>query len=106
MHIATKAQGIDNLFDVFFGFLHRKTDYYNSVDEKTSRDKVINSYEKWAKLNKKSMQEKEDARLRKEQYEAEKKKKEEESQASGLVEVTDEEAARIEAEEKLKKSKI
>lgn len=110
MNIIGRAEGIDNFMDVFFGFLHRKTDFYQSVDEETAKNKVVKSFEKWLKLNKKSMQEKEDAKLRKEKYDAEQKKKKQEKekakakdQESTLVEVTEEEAKKIEAEEELKK---
>jgi len=108
MNIISRAEGIENFMDVFFGFLHRKTDFYQSVDEETARKRVIKSFEKWLKLNQKSMQEKEDAKARKEKYDAEQKAKKEEAkkakeQSSALVEVTEEEAEKIEAEEKVKK---
>lgn len=108
MNVIQRAEGIDNFMDVFFGFLHRRTDFYQSVDEETARKQVTKSFEKWLKLNKKSMQEKEDAKARKEKYDAEQRKKklEEEKakeQSSALVEVTEEEADKIEAEENLKK---
>merc|ERR1712146_21404 len=100
MQIISRAEGIENFMDVFFGFLHRRTDFYQSVDEETAKSRVLKSFEKWLKLNKKSMQEKEDAKARKEKYEAEQRKKKQEEekakqQTSALVEVTEEEAEKI-----------
>ena len=108
MQIISRAEGIENFMDVFFGFLHRRTDFYQSVDEETAKNRVLKSFEKWLKLNKKSMQEKEDAKARKEKYEAEQRKKKQEEekakqQTSALVEVTEEEAEKIQAEEQQKK---
>jgi hypothetical protein len=107
MNVISRAEGIENFMDVFFGFLHRRTDFYASVDEETARNRVLKSFDKWLKLNAKSMKEKEDAKARKEKYEAEqraKKQEEKKSQSSGLVEVSEEEAERIVAEEKAKKA--
>lgn len=106
MNVISRAEGIENFMDVFFGFLHRRTDFYGSVDEETARNRVLKSFNKWLKLNEKSMKEKEDAKARKEKYEAEqraKKQEEKKSESSGLVEVSEEEAERIVAEEKAKK---
>merc|ERR1712178_458595 len=107
MNIIQRAEGIENFMDVFFGFLHRRTDFYKSVDEETAKSRVLKSFDKWLNLNKKAMQEKEDAKARKEKYEAEqRKKKQEAEQSSAVVEVTEEEAQKIEAEEKMKKVDI
>jgi len=106
MNVISRAEGIENFMDVFFGFLHRRTDFYQSVDEETAKNRVLKSFDKWLKLNAKSMKEKEDAKARKEKYEAEqraKKQKEQKSEQSGLVEVSEEEAAKIVAEEKARK---
>merc|ERR1711976_685719 len=102
MNIIQRAEGIENFMDLFFGFLHRRTDFYKSLDEETAKSRVLKSFDKWLNLNKKAMQEKEDAKARKEKYEAEqRKKKQEAEQSSAVVEVTEEEAQKIEAEEKM-----
>merc|ERR1711976_92986 len=108
MNIIQRAEGIENFMDVFSGFLHRRTDFYKSVDEETAKSRVLKSFDKWLNLNKKAMQEKEDAKARKEKYEAEQRKKKQEAeqskqQTSALVEVTEEEAEKIQAEEQQKK---
>jgi len=43
-----KAEGINNLFDSFFGFLERKSDFY--ADPRKSKDFVDENYNKY--LNK------------------------------------------------------
>jgi hypothetical protein len=69
---ASRAGGIDGLFDAFFGFLHRKTDFYIQYDMETmqkhrpsqgfpigrQRDIIMRSFEKFPLQNYKPPQEK------------------------------------------------
>lgn len=41
LSLAQQNQGIDNLFESFFGFLRRKTDYYTGASEATLEEKVL-----------------------------------------------------------------
>jgi len=96
-----KAEGINNLFDAFFGFLERKSDFYG--DPKRSKDFVDENYSKY--LNKyKEKQEKEAKKKKK--AEDDKKKLEEEAKKKvepAVREITAEEFERrkkLEAEGK------
>jgi len=107
MHLAQNCRGIDNLFDAFYGFLDRKTDFYSAVDLKDARATSIKAFEKYAKAHAEKDKEQAEARERAAKYEKEmaaKAKKEAEA-SSGLVEVTEEEAEKIEKEEAAKKQK-
>merc|ERR1712226_1568045 len=100
MHLAQNCRGIDNLFDAFYGFLDRKTDFYSSVDLKDARATSIKAFEKYAKAHADKDKEHAEARERAEKYEkelaAKAAKEAEASSSSGLVEVTEEEAEKIE----------
>eukprot|EP00752_Nemacystus_decipiens_P009016 g8048.t1 len=41
LSLAQQNQGIDNLFESFFGFLRRKTDYYTGASQATLEEKVL-----------------------------------------------------------------
>ena len=41
LSLAQQNQGIDNLFESFFGFLRRKTDYYTGASEVALEEKVL-----------------------------------------------------------------
>lgn len=41
LSLAQQNQGIDNLFESFFGFLRRKTDYYTGASEAKLEEKVL-----------------------------------------------------------------
>eukprot|EP00903_Cladosiphon_okamuranus_P012255 g11493.t1 len=41
LSLAQQNQGIDNLFESFFGFLRRKTDYYTGASEAALEEKVL-----------------------------------------------------------------
>merc|ERR1712226_5827 len=107
MHLAQNCRGIDNLFDAFYGFLDRKTDFYSAVDLKDARATSIKAFEKYAKAHADKDKEQAEARERAEKYEkelaAKAAKEAEASSSSGLVEVTEEEAEKIEKEEAAKK---
>ena len=47
MQVAQQAGGIENILDVFFGFLNRKTDFFTGADEGKSRSLVNVHLEKW-----------------------------------------------------------
>lgn len=41
LSLAQQNQGIDNLFESFFGFLRRKTDYYTGASDAALEEKVL-----------------------------------------------------------------
>jgi len=94
--LARENQGIDKLLDTFFGFLYRKTDFFQAATKQDSSKKMLEMYNKWCKLAEIKKIEKEKQLEAKRKYEAEmKKKKEEQEQKEQIVEVTDEEAQAI-----------
>lgn len=46
MHIAQQHNGIEPLFDTFFGFLRRKTDFYTGAQKNMSQTLVMNAFKK------------------------------------------------------------
>jgi len=116
MMMAQENHGIDNLLDTFFGFLHRKTDFFSAAAAADSRQKVISAYEKWIKVNDlKEVEKKKDAKARSDyNKEIQKKldearKKQEEAkgipeQTEKIMEVTDEQAEAIKQEKQAPKS--
>merc|ERR1712072_1602040 len=105
MHMAQEVHGIDNLFDTFFGFLFRKTDFFTGVSHGDSKVQVLKSYSKFVALAKEKEAEQKEAVRRAEDFE-----KERAAAAAPVVqdsqvqEVTEEEAEQIiKAEEEKKK---
>ena len=41
--------GIDDLFDLIFNFLHRKSDYFTGMDTSVSRERLLAVYDKYSK---------------------------------------------------------
>lgn len=109
MQIVQQSQGIDNFFDNLFGFMGRKTDFF--TQEQTAVGTVNKSLNKNMEAFRKERarqaameKKKAEARAQAEAAIAEHNRKKEEMENAQVMEVTDEEAARIEAEEKAKKS--
>jgi len=109
LNIAQQSGSIDNILDIFFGFLLRKTDFYTGgQDDSAAEAMVMKYYKKHAKTgNKKRQEQAEKNRIadeeRKKRAEAQKKKDEAEFQRqqaekSEAVEISDEEALKIMAE--------
>eukprot|EP00992_Anisonema_acinus_P009043 TRINITY_DN5229_c0_g1_i1.p1 TRINITY_DN5229_c0_g1~~TRINITY_DN5229_c0_g1_i1.p1 ORF type:complete len:318 (-),score=76.80 TRINITY_DN5229_c0_g1_i1:140-1093(-) len=97
--------GIDGLLDVFFGFLQRKTDFFTGADAEAAKSTVLKSFNKFAsqteeKRAQKRREEEKAQKQREAREEAARRKREEEDRALAtpkIVEVTDEEAAAVEA---------
>lgn len=93
--------GINELLDVFFGFLERKTDFFTGAGKAEAEKIVINKFREHLK-NVEERKEKE--RKEAEALKAAKAKKEAEKKAEPKIqEVTEEEAERIKKEEEQKK---
>jgi len=117
LNIAQQGGSIENILDIFFGFLNRKTDFFTGAqDEKAAEALVLKYYKKhWKSGQKKRTEQQEKNRLAdeerkkraedkkkkdEEEYtkrQAEQKKKDDEEQPK-IEEVTEEEAAEIKAE--------
>lgn len=103
--------GVQEMLDVIFGFLARKTDFYTSgLADGKAESLLLEAFRRHSAAALKEAQEKrkrleEMDRKRKEKAELERKREEEEMKKSHekIVEVTDEEADRIVNEEKKKK---
>jgi len=116
LNIAQQSGSIDGILDCFFGFLHRKTDFFTGAqDEQAAEQMVLKYYKKHWKAGQKKRQEiqeknriadeerKQKAEERKKQDEEEYRKKQEEmANKSKIEEVTDEEAAKIKADKQQK----
>jgi flagellar biosynthesis GTPase FlhF len=87
-----KGQGIQNFFDSFFGFLYRKTDFFE--DKNRSWEYVDTNYKRYLKKFEEK-KEKEEKRKRKEEEEKRKQKE----QGATVREITAEEFERRKAEE-------
>lgn len=104
LNAVQQSQGIDNFFNNLFGFMRRKTDFYQAED--MSRDKIMQHFEanlaiyKNDKAKADKLKAKKEADERAKKAAAEAKKKEEDSQ---VRELTAEEIEQIEKEEKAKK---
>ena len=106
--LARENQGIDNLLDTFFGFLYRKTDFFQAASKQDSSKKLLESFNKWCKIAEAKKIEKEKQAAAKKKYEEEMKKKKEEElkkqkteeEENKIVEVTEEEAQAILEEKK------
>lgn len=104
--------GVKDLLSTFFGFLHRKTDFFHGAADGVPRKTVLEAmgqYEKLAAQKRKEVEKEKEERERKlkEQREKQKRKEEEEfakvnQNGSGpqIEEVTDEEAKEFMAENK------
>lgn len=126
LNVAQQAGSVDGIFDTFFGFLLRKTDFFTSAQDEASAEAIVTKYFKkhWkAGLKKRQeMQEKnriadeerkqraeeqkrkDEAEYQRNQDELAKKRKEDE-EAPKIEEVTEEEAAQIKADKVGQKSK-
>jgi len=111
--------GVKELLSTFFGFLHRKTDFFHGAPDGVPRKTVLEAlqqYEKLAAQKRKEAEKEKEERERKLNEQREKKKKQEEEEFSKLnnkkqngtspkiEEVTEEEAKEI--EEGNKQSKV
>jgi len=107
LSIAQECEGgVQEMLDVIFSFLARKTDFYTGGDDGAAEKLVLEKYRKHGKA---ALEEKKKKKMRHE--EADKKMKErrekeerELSEQPKIQEVTEEEALKIEAEEKAKKA--
>lgn len=106
LSIAQECEGgVQEMLDVIFSFLARKTDFYTGGDDGAAEKLVLDKYKKhgkaaWEEVKKKKALNEEADRKRRERREKEERELAESSQ---IVEVTDEEAKKIEAEEVAKK---
>uniref|UniRef100_A0A8R1Y991 Nuclear migration protein nudC n=1 Tax=Pristionchus pacificus TaxID=54126 RepID=A0A8R1Y991_PRIPA len=107
------AGGVPELFDVLFGFLSRKTDFYTGGGVDQARSMVLGAFEKHGAAafkqeeQKKREREAQAKRLEEARKLAEKKREEEEKAKEpgpSIVEVTDEEAAEFERKQKEKEA--
>jgi hypothetical protein len=113
LSIAQECEGgVQEMLDIIFGFLARKTDFYTGSTESAAENLLLEKFRKHGataraeKARKKAENEEKDRKMR------ERRAKEEQSAAASggggdsakICEVTDEEATRIEAEEKAKKA--
>jgi len=111
LSIAQECEGgVQEMLDVIFSFLARKTDFYTGGGEDAAEKLVIEKYKKHGKTAwdeaaaKKAKNLAEDKKRRERREKEERELKEQQQSSSQIMEVTDEEAKRIEAEEKAKKS--
>lgn len=98
--------GVQEMLDVIFSFLARKTDFYTGGDEGAAEKLVLDKYKKHGKAawdEQKAKKARNDAEDKKRKERREKEEREL-AQQSQIVEVSEEEAKKIEAEEKAKKT--
>lgn len=106
LSIAQECQGgVQEMLDVIFSFLARKTDFYTGGGEGAAEKLVLEKYRNhgkaaWEEQKKKKLRHEEADRKMKERREKEERELTSQPQ---IQEVTDEEAKKIEAEEKAKK---
>jgi len=102
--------GVQEMLDVIFSFLARKTDFYTTGMEEKAESLVMEKFRKHGEsarqeaANKKARNEEMD-RKRREKREREDQERQRQQQAQ-VCEVTDEEAKKIEEEERLKKEAV
>ena len=97
--------GVQEMLDVIFEFLARKTDFYTGGGEGVAEKLVLEKFRKhgkaaWEEQRRKKARHEEEDRKRKERRE---KEEQELNNQPKILEVTEEEAKKIEAEEKAKK---
>lgn len=97
--------GVQEMLDVIFEFLARKTDFYTGGGEGVAEKLVLEKFRKhgkaaWEEQRKKKARHEEEDRKRKEKRE---KEEQELNNQPKILEVTEEEAKKIEDEEKAKK---
>ena len=97
--------GVQEMLDVIFEFLARKTDFYTGGGEGAAEKLVLEKFRKhgkaaWEEQRRKKARHEEEDRKRKERRE---KEEQELNNQPKILEVTEEEAKKIEAEEKAKK---
>lgn len=98
MSVVQQSQGINGFFDVFFGFLRRKTDFFAQPESgKLLLDKAFNA-------NVDIYTEQKRIQEAKQRAADEKKRREQELKTQKVVEITDEEAEKIAKEESAKKA--
>jgi len=100
--------GVQEMLDVIFSFLARKTDFYTGGGEDAAEKLVLDKYKKhgksaWEEQKKKKARYAEEDRKKKERREKEERDLAAQPQ---IQEVSEEEAKKIEAEEKAKKSTV
>jgi len=106
LSIAQECEGgVQEMLDVIFSFLARKTDFYTGGEEGAAEKLVLEKYRKhgkaaWEEQKKKKQRHEEADRKMKERREKEERELASKPQ---IQEVTEEEAQQIEAEEKAKK---
>jgi len=106
LSIAQECQGgVQEMLDVIFSFLARKTDFYTGGGDGAAEKLVLEKYRNhgkaaWEEQKKKKMRHEEADRKMKERREKEER---ELNNAPQIQEVTEEEAKKIEAEEKARK---
>jgi len=106
LSIAQECQGgVQEMLDVIFSFLARKTDFYTGGEDGAAEKLVLDKYRKhgtaaWEEQKKKKLRHEEADKKMKERREKEEKELANQPQ---IQEVTEEEANKIEAEEKAKK---
>lgn len=107
MSIVQQSQGIDNFFDNLFGFMGRKTDFFtqetNALTIVTKAMTRNIEFFKKEKARKEALERKQ-AELKLKEEQDRKQKQVFQKESPQVIEVTEEEAARIEAEEAAKKS--
>lgn len=100
--------GIPELLDTVFSFLARKTDFYTGASDEVARNLVLEKFQQHGQQAReardaKRREQEEAERRRRERQERERRHEQEQQQEPQIKEVTDEEAARIQAD--LKKAK-